>query len=171
LLGGTPLVLRQEGRSLLITQVAGPSPPTTAQSPADQLAQVEVEAARNEKLSAMRAELDELEERFYDEYNKVNDIPDLAIYCEHLPRKCRTVATMKRNSRIGGGFPNTGSTGIAFAYYNTNVPPEKDFRTHALELLQKYPHLRELLDKRRALMQRYVSVREQKLKARLIVWD
>jgi hypothetical protein len=32
-------------------------------------------------------------------------------------------------------------------------------------------HCRELLDKRRALMQRYVSVREQKLKGRLIVWD
>lgn len=46
-----------------------------------------------------------------------------------------------------------------------------DFRTHALELIQQHPELRELLDKRRALMQRYLSVRKQKFKGRLIVWD
>jgi hypothetical protein len=37
--------------------------------------------------------------------------------------------------------------------------------------IQKHPDLRELLDERRALMQRYLSVRKQKFKGRLIVWD
>lgn len=121
LLAGTPLVLREEGRSLLITQVAGAPPPTAAQSSPDQLAQVEIEGARHESLSAMLEELNELEERFYDEYNKVNDIPDLNVYCEHLPRKCQTVVAMRLQGRTGG---------------RVSQPRQHRRHRHALRLLQ-----------------------------------
>ena len=179
LLEGTPLVLREEGGALLITQAAS-APPlevsfdppavTSAQSATGPIEEVQIEG-RREKSSVMRAELERLEAQFYAEYNKLNTESQYDIFCEtqnrtgtHFPvRICEpaflTRAKKEAASATLGGFP-------AFPIVMQRA---RDYQKKMIATVAKHPELLELARRYNALARRYDDALKQEIKRKAVV--
>src|SRR5262249_7811459 len=141
-LEGTPFQLSEAGGALLVTQVMS-APPTILQMPEGPIPEVEIEASRA-ALDAIRAEILELENRFYAEYNKVNNKRRLDVECReeivtgsHLRRRSCEPVSLSRADR---------------------APPESDapgwtqeYQKQMVDIVSKHPELIELLKEHNAL--------------------
>lgn len=170
LLEGTSLALHEESSALLIAKTADASQSKTAQGLDDLLPQVEIEA-RREKLSAMRAELERLEDQFFAEYNRLNDVAAFDVDCEREgPMRvhvCRPVF-IARQTWSGNG---TELFGLSMPSLYTLWVSPLDYRAHMIDLVSKHPELFEMLERRSELAKRYEILRRQKFKGRIFVWD
>ncbi|MEJ1964919.1 MAG: STN domain-containing protein [Gammaproteobacteria bacterium] len=171
LLEGTPLVLREEGGALPITQAASASmPATVAQSPEELIPEVEIEAERA-TLSALRAELEKLEDQFYTQYNRLNSDHQYDVTCRtgiptgsHVERRiCRPVFVVQASEDASRG--RTPQPGLVLQ----GKTPE--YQKNMVDLVAKHPELLELVKERNALAERYEASRKQKLNGKIAVWD
>jgi hypothetical protein len=145
------------------------------QKPADPLAEVEINAQR-EKLSAMRAEIVKLEDRFYTEYNKLNSDHQYDMVCTvEAP-----TGTILQSRKCQPAFVNTATRDEALGFLGGySVPPASvvvngkwpDYEKNMLGVINKHAELRKLIRERDALEKRYQAVRKQKLKGKFIVFD
>lgn len=181
LIGDAPFELKEEGGALLITQVSGaqltqaagvPPSPATSQSGEEPISEVEVQAARAEKLSALRAEIVKLENEFYDEYNKLNAERDFDVECtmepptgSHVPvRSCQPAFVTKALRDLAwNGFAPPPVMMIRL-----NTP---GYQKNMVTLVSQHRQLLELLKERSALVERYEVVRKRKGDEKTFAWD
>jgi hypothetical protein len=156
LLQGTPLVISEEGGALLITQVEREHRQAGEPiSPGPTIDEVEVRA-RRDKLSVMREQLDELEQQFYAEYNKLNAARQYDVVCGTRPRPNSHVrGRFCRPAFFDEGGRNDPVTGLAFegifAPTFTSGRQFPEYQRNMVEVVRKHPELLEILKQRRAL--------------------
>ena len=128
---------------------------------------------RYEKLSAIKKEYEQLEDRFYDEYNKANTDHQWDIHCaQEAPlgtrlqaRTCTPVFIERVLREISMGE----RLGDPWVYIQAR---KADYQKNMADQVKKNPKLLELLMKRNAAAQRYAEVRKKKFSAgRIFVWD
>jgi Secretin and TonB N terminus short domain len=135
-------------------------------------------SGRYEKLSAMRKEYEQLEDRFYDEYNKLNTDPQWDVHCQqsastgtHLRGRVCTpgfVDTIERDFAVASLQGHAGG-GSPWVWIQAKKPA---YQQNMTDLVKKNPKLLELLMKRNAAAQRYADVRKKKFEGgKLFVWD
>jgi hypothetical protein len=150
---------------------------------AEPMDEVEVRG-KYEKLSAMRKEYELLEDKFYDEYNKLNTNHDYDIKCSTAggfikSRQCVPVFVDRayRDAAWGaggsGGFGNVGgyafNNGTAWTWVQAKLPA---YKQNMRDQVSRNPKLLELLMKRNAAAERYYTVRKKKFAGgKLFVWD
>lgn len=123
---------------------------------------------RYERLSAMRKEYEQLEDKFYDEYNKLNTDHQWDVNCgreaptgsrfEHRVCTPVFVNNVERDfySNVFQGHADGGSVWLW-------VQPKRDaFKKNMVDAVNKNPKLLELLMKRNAAQQRYEELRQKK---------
>ncbi len=118
---------------------------------------------RYDKLSAMRKEFVQLEDRFYDEYNKLNTDHQWDVHCRmeaptgsHFQyRVCTPLFVDKIEQEITAG----SLFGSPWAYIQAKKP---DYQKNMVDQVGKSPKLLELLMKRKAAEERYYAVRKKK---------
>jgi hypothetical protein len=139
-----------------------------------------------EKLSAMRKEYELLEDKFYDEYNKLNTNHDYDVECSLdggfvKSRECVPVFVDRayRDAGWGSGGSegfggaaegwNAFNNGAAWVWIQAKMP---DYQQNMRDQVRKNPKLLELLMKRNAAAERYQTVRKKKFAgAKIFVWD
>lgn len=149
---------------------------------AEPMDEVEV-TGKYEKLSAMRKELELLEEKFYDEYNKVNTNHDYDIKCglEGVFIKARVCQAVFIEKAYRDADWASGGSGIGSAYGTAIAQPSvwvwiqaklPGYKQNMRDQVMRHPKLLELLMKRNAAAERYAVVRKQKFAGgKLFVWD
>jgi hypothetical protein len=118
---------------------------------------------RYEKLSAIRKEYEQLENKFYDEYNKLNTDHEWDIHCSkeaplgsHFQsRSCTPVFIDKILQEVSTGQRMGGP----WVYIQAKKP---DYQNNMMYQVSKNPKLLELLMKRNAAAERYAEVRKKK---------
>jgi hypothetical protein len=152
-------------------------------TPADDLAEVKIKALR-EKLTDMRARIVETEDRFYDEYNKLNINDDFDMVCNlETPidshrklRVCRPVYAKEAVEQESQGYL-AAVTGQRLGAIDNPVAPSNlviagrygDFQKNMARLIAKHPELKKLLRERELLEKKYDALRKKKLKGRMFV--
>jgi hypothetical protein len=139
-------------------------------------------AARREKLSHLRAELEKTQIAFYEEFNKINADPEYETHCRYKAR----VASRILERVCTPKFVDTAVEAEAEAFTRNYLdghfhyaPPadgvilEKmpSYRKKVLELTQKDPALGKVARDYLSLTKHYESVRKEKLKGKWFVWD
>ena len=123
---------------------------------------------RYEKLSAMRKEYEQLEDKFYDEYNKRNTDHQWDIVCRmeaptgtrFQSRVCTPVFVDKiMHDLYANGFQGDVTGGGLWIWIQAKKP---DYQKNMVDQVNKNPKLLELLMKRNAAAQRYAEVRKKK---------
>jgi hypothetical protein len=139
-------------------------------------------AARREKLSHLRAELEKIQIAFYEEFNKINTDPEYETHCRYKSRPSSRilvhVCTPKfvdtaveaeaevftRNYQDGKFYYAPPADGVILE----KMP---SYRKKVLELTHKDPALGKVARDYLALTKHYESVRKAKLKGKWFVWD
>jgi hypothetical protein len=141
------------------------------------LDEVEINAGReNRKLSAMRAEIEKLEDRFYAEYNQVNTQRQYDVGCRMkarpnshvLTRVCEPAFVEKTLEK------EWRSSLEGFSPRQTNMvvlPNLTDYQKNMVDVVRNHPKLLDLVKERNELAQRYEAVRKQKLEGNSFVWE
>lgn len=133
---------------------------------------------RYEQLSAMRKEYEQLEDKFYDEYNKLNTDHQWDVNCgREAPvgtrisgRVCTPVfvETIERDF-YAGTLQGRATTGSVWIWIQ---PKREGFKKNMVDTVNKNPKLLELLMKRNAAQQRYEEARKKKFaRGKIFVWD
>jgi hypothetical protein len=142
------------------------------------LAEVEVNAQR-EKLSVLRAAIRELEDRFYDEYNRANRIDRFDVDCADVAgtgtrlkrRDCRPVfvsdATSLELRQMGDTSYGTGQAPASIVIATT----WPRFQRHMRDVIARSPRLQELLQHRALLERRLAALEKEKHAGRFAVVD
>jgi hypothetical protein len=120
-----------------------------------------------QRLSAMRKEFETLEDKFYDEYNKLNTDQQWNVNCR---REARTGTRFERRvctpvfvDRIERDFYANALQGHADASVWIWIQPKREaFKKNMVDAVNKNPRLLELLMKRNAAQQRYEDLRRKK---------
>lgn len=134
---------------------------------------------RYEKLSAMRKEYEQLEDKFYEEYNKLNTDHQWDVNCRSeaatgtniKSRVCTPVFVDRIMQQFWsnelGGHAEGGSPWVWIEAKRTA------YQDNLRQQVRKNPKLLELLMKRDAAAQRYAAVRKKKFEGggRIFVWD
>jgi hypothetical protein len=133
---------------------------------------------RYERLSAMRMEYEKLEDKFYDEYNKLNTDHQWDVNCR---REAPIGTLLKRRvctpvfvSRIEGDFYANVLQGHADggSVWTWVQPKREAFKKNMVDAVNKTPKLLELLMKRNAAQLRYEELRRKKFEGgKIFVWD
>jgi hypothetical protein len=132
---------------------------------------------RYERLSAMRKEYEQLEDKFYDEYNKLNTDHQWDVNCNREAptgtRFKRRVCTPVFVDRIEHDFYRNTLQGHAGAgsVWIWIQPKREGFKKNMVDAVNKNPKLLELLMKRNAAQQRYVALRQKKFAGKIFVPD
>jgi hypothetical protein len=128
---------------------------------------------RYEKLSASKKEYEQLEDNFYDEYNKANTDHQWDIHCAQEA----AFGTRFQVRTCTPVYVDTILHDIA-AVYRGNSPwvyiqaRKAEYQENMTEQVRKNPKLLELLMKRNAAEQRYAELRKKKFSGgRVFVWD
>ena len=137
-----------------------------------------VVSGRYEKLSAMRTEYEKLEDKFYDEYNKLNTDHQWDIYCEQsaptgtrLKARVCTPVFVDKIMRVlySNGLEDNAVGHDPWFWIQAK---KADYQKNMVEQVSKNPKLLELLMKRNAAAQRYAEVRKKKFAGgKIFVWD
>ncbi len=118
---------------------------------------------RYEKLSAMRKEFEQLEDKFYNEYNKLNTDHQWDVHCRReAPTGSRfqyRVCTPTFVDRIEQEITAGSLFGSPWVYIAGKKP---DYQKNMVDQVEKSPKLLELLMKRKAAEERYYAVRKKK---------
>ena len=142
------------------------------------LAEVEVSAQR-EKLSVLRAAIRELEERFYEEYNRANRVDRFDVDCADIPstgtrlkrRDCRPVfvsdATSLELRQMGDTSYGTGQAPASIVIATTWPRFQRQMR----DVIARSPRLQELLQHRALLERRLVALEKEKHAGHFAVID
>lgn len=122
---------------------------------------------RYERLSAMRKEYEKLEDRFYDEYNKLSTDHQWDVNCsrEAPPgsRLQRRVCTPVFVEKIEHEFYSNDLQGHGGGSVWIWIQPKRElFKKNMVDTVNKNPKLLELLMKRNAAQQRYEDLRRKK---------
>ncbi len=133
---------------------------------------------RYQRLSAMRMEYEKLEDKFYDEYNKLNTDHQWDVNCR---REAPIGTLLKRRvctpvfvGKIEGDFFANTLQGHADggSMWIWVQPKREAFKKNMVDAVNKNPKLLELLMKRNAAQQRYDEVRKKKFAGgKIIVLD
>jgi hypothetical protein len=152
---------------------------------AEPMDEVEVRG-KYEKLSAMKKEYELLEEKFYDEYNKLNTNHDFDVNCGLgggfiKVRTCQPVFIDKAyrdaawGTGAGFGFASVGAgqysptNGQVWTWVQSKLPA---YKQNMRDQVAKNPKLLEMLMKRNAAAERYQTVRKKKFEGgKIFVWD
>lgn len=147
-----------------------------AAGPDSSLSEIEINA-RREKLSALRAEMVKLEDRFYAKYNELNTDDQYDVGCNtaaptgsHLNvRECQPVfvdraTEAEAQSLLPGGHFTAPASMVITQKWPT-------FEKTMGAVIATSPELRKLIKEREALEKRYQAVRKQKFKGKIIVFD
>jgi hypothetical protein len=186
LLEGTPLQLRTDPDNdamMIAAAGAGAAPEPGAGTPA-LTPQEEVEVtARRAKLSAMRAEMVKLEDRFYTEYNRLNTDHWWDVLCgrERLADRTHPEARVCRprfeaQKMSPNGFGGIGDNVGAFV---APVPENRDlilkkwasYEKNMSAQIDKSPELQRLIREREDLQQRYEATRKAAFNGKIYVFD
>jgi len=133
-------------------------------------------AARREKLSHLRAELEKTQIAFYEEFNKINTDPEYETHCRYKSRPASRILEHVCTPK----FVDTAVEAEAQALIRNYYAPTADgvilekmpfYRKKVLELTQKDPALGKVARDYLALTKHYESVRKAKLKGKWFVWD
>ena len=162
LLEGNTLAFSEEGGAVLIMQAEiAPLLATVPPVADDSIDEVEVEGKRV-KLSAMRAELEKLEEQFYAEYNKVNTVRQYDVFCglrlvtgSRVPRRFCRPAFLEhlREERDTPTFEQAAPN----AYLT--LRRTQDYQKNMVEVVARHPDLFVLVKDYNALVLRYQQMR------------
>lgn len=133
---------------------------------------------RYDRLSAMRKEYEELEDKFYDEYNKLNTDHQWDVNCSREAptgtrlnrRVCMPVFVERIEHDLAmnwlQGHADAGSVWVWVQ------PKRESFKKNMVDAVNKNPKLLELLMKSNAAQQRYEQVRRKKFEGgKMFVWD
>jgi hypothetical protein len=157
---------------------------TCAIGVAEAMDEIEV-TGKYEKLSAMRKEYELLEEKFYDEYNKLNTNHEYDIHCSlsgtfiktrecqpaFVERAYRDAQFALGGSAIGSAYMSGGpfAQPSVWVWIQAKLP---GYQQNMRDQIRKNPKLLELLMKRNAAAERYQTVRKKKFKGgKVFVWD
>jgi hypothetical protein len=123
---------------------------------------------RYKRLSAMRKEYEELEDKFYDEYNKLNTDHQWDVNCSReaplgtrLERRvCTPVFVDKvEHDFYANALQGHGDGGSVWVWIQ---PKREAFKKNMVSAVNTNPQLLELLMKRNAVQQRYEELRRKK---------
>lgn len=128
---------------------------------------------RYQRLSAMRKEYEKLEDKFYDEYNKLNTDHQWDVNCgREAPtgtRFERRVCSPVFVESIEHEFYANARGGSVWIWIQ---PKREAFKKNMVDTVNKNPKLLELLMKRNAAQQRYEDLRKKKFEGgRIFVPD
>lgn len=162
-----------------LCQVATAQDATPAQPPADPadetIQQVEVEAKRA-RLKALEVQLNALEDKFFEQYNQLNDISTYKVNCGYEMRQhfrvhqCRPVF-QEQAEREGVNLAHTGSTGGLTWDPNLVALRTREYQLHMIDLVKKNPALLEVLKERAELDARFKSLKKELLADKTFVME
>lgn len=126
------------------------------------------------KIEALRREIVQLEDRFYDRYNELNTIDDFDIHCieeartgtRFIKRSCRAVyqeqalaeegqAAFKILQRIRGPGPTVADSGPPVPATVTIERRLPEYKKNLEEVARRDPELTRLLEERARVIERY----------------
>jgi hypothetical protein len=129
-----------------------------------------------EKLTAMKKDYEILENRFYDEYNKLNADHEWDVRCNRemsghfVNRVCTPVFISKAlQDATWASLGGHAGGGNAWVWVQAKIPA---YQENLRRQVARNPKLLELLMKRNAAAERYASVRKKKFEGgKIFVWD
>jgi hypothetical protein len=150
---------------LACAEEAAPTPPS--------MPELSVESQR-ERLHALKDELVSLEDQFFSEYNKVNDVWYYRVRCTSGSQNLATIHTCRpvfqewaeRDEALRWWDPNAGSA--ALNDFRLRVP---GYRKHLVDVVQKNPQLLKLLQQRNETRRNYDALYTEMHKDKTWVWD
>jgi hypothetical protein len=131
--------------------------------------------APHEKLSALRAEIQKLEEQFYAGYNELNTIREYDIRCNLVARTgthlkypvCEPVFVSEAMADAVRAALEGRRGAPAILVVQTKTP---DYQKNMVAIVEKHPELLELVKQRNALAERYEALRKQKRRGLEAKW-
>lgn len=160
------------------TPLPGPKVAAADDAPDAPIAEVEITAERAD-LSAIRAEIDRLENQFYARYNRANtnhryDVVlcrSLKTTGSHVERRlCEPAALVAARVNEHGwlAFELPIPADEMPVSIQTPTDPEelRAYQQNMVDVVRRHPELLELLKQRNELVVRYQAVRQQKIEAR-----
>jgi hypothetical protein len=158
---------------LLLLAVVSAHCSAAAPSPTADLDEVTVNGERV-KIEAMRKQIVQLEDRFYDRYNELNTVDDFDIHCieeaktgtRFIKRSCRAVyqeaalaeegqAAFRILQRFRGPGPAVADSGPPVPATVTIERRLPDYKKNLEEVARRDPELTRLLEERGKLIERY----------------
>jgi len=158
---------------LLFPAVRAAEPATDPATTTQPLEEVEV---IGKKLSKLRQEVIEAEERYYALYNELNTNDDYDVHCvleAHIgtrikSRVCKAVYVAKAQEDEAQAFLQGRVVAPASLVALTR---QDDFRKSAIAVIKANPKLFDLLRERNELEQKYERVRKERMKGRWILFE
>jgi hypothetical protein len=181
LLEGTSLQLRTDpDNDAMMIAAAGAAPEPGAAPPA-LTPQEEVEVtARRAKLSAMRAQMVNIEDRFYTEYNRLNTNHWWDVLCgrERLADRTHPEARVCR-PRFEAQKMSPSTWGVGESAIAVPVPENRDltlkkwakYEQNMLTQIDRSAELQRLIREREDLQKRYEATRKAALNGKIYVFD
>jgi hypothetical protein len=118
---------------------------------------------RSQQLSQMRKEYEELEDQFYDEYNKLNTDHQWDVSCEReAPTGSRFERRVCTPTFVKSIEHDYFVNGHHASVWNWVQPKREAFKKNMADSVNRNPKLLELLMKRKAVEQRYEELRKKK---------
>lgn len=161
--------------SLLATGIAQGAAVATSAARTTETDEVLVNGERM-KLEAMRKEIVQLEDRFYDRYNELNTVDDFDIRCieeahtgtRFIKRSCRAVyqeraveeegqAAFKIQQRFREKGPQLADSGPPVPAAQTILRRLPEYKKNMEEVTRHHPELARLLEQRGKLIEQYNS--------------
>jgi translation initiation factor 2 beta subunit (eIF-2beta)/eIF-5 len=131
---------------------------------------------RMEKLRVMREEAIKIEDKFYDEYNKLNTDKQYSVTCtREAPlgtrlkyRVCRPEFVTDATSDEARSFLDGTSAPPADMVINSKLD---DYKKNVLKVINSNPKLLKLVREREAIEKRYQAARKKKFKGKWIIFE
>jgi hypothetical protein len=161
--------------ALIFCQIASAAEAPAA-APSAQPPEVSIQSQR-ERLHALRAELYDLEDRFFEEYNKINDVWYYKVRCRweyvnmYKIHVCSPLFQESAERDAARSFFTPGSTGTAIASDNSVRLRTPAYQKHMAELVAKNPQLLAVLKQRAEVNRDYRTLWRQMHKDKMWVWD
>jgi hypothetical protein len=169
-------------RLLLLSALLSTSAPSClGAAPADEPANLDEVTVNGErvKLDALREQIVQLEDQFYDRYNELNPIADFDVHCIEeartgtrlIKRSCRAVYQEKALAEEGQAafkviqqMRNTQRSESGPPVSATLVIQERlpEFQKNLEEVTRKHPELAGLLEKRGKLIEKYEAAQKMR---------
>ena len=130
--------------------------------------------SQRERLHALKAELVQLEDQFFSEYNKVNDVWYYDVKCGweqvsgHSLHLCRPVFQewAERQSALAWSDPGVGAAAANDVRIRTSA-----YQKHMVDVVGKNPELLRVLQQRDETRKNYDTLYTQMHKGKFWVWD
>jgi hypothetical protein len=139
---------------------------------------------RYQKLSEMKAEIENLEGQFYAAYNKLNPMPQYNIACQasaplgsHIvQRRCRPLFISQAAELKSESFVDAQGRVLVDGSSNVSSPAiiqqqMQAYQKNMIDIVRKHPELLQLLEERSALAERYQALLNKKLKKKPFLSD